>query len=109
MRLMKYYDMPVHVALKTRRLDLEMTQRELARAIGFNGVNFVSMMEAGNSKIPYERASDLARVLALDPVLLVAQMVRSYNPEIARELFHENALTHLLEHTTAKRDGPAAN
>jgi transcriptional regulator with XRE-family HTH domain len=61
--------------LRERREHLRMTQGQLAERLGLRSVNFVSMLEAGKSEIPFARVVDLAAVLEVDPVWLLERVL----------------------------------
>jgi transcriptional regulator with XRE-family HTH domain len=76
--------------LRERREHLQMTQGQLAQRLGLRSVNFVSMMEAGKSEIPFARVVDLAQVLEVDPVWLLERVLG--NPDRP----DDHAVHHLL-------------
>ena len=53
-------------ALEKASEERKLTQREVARSLGYKSVVVVSHMASGRAPIPIDRADDLARVLRLD-------------------------------------------
>jgi transcriptional regulator with XRE-family HTH domain len=49
-----------------RRQELALTQTELARRLGYPNVNFISQVESGKSKMPVEKAAEVAVALEID-------------------------------------------
>lgn len=70
-----------------RRRDLQLTQAELAKRVGYSNSNFVSMLESGKSKVPLEKAGDIAAAIEVDPKWFVELLMRERYPEIAERLF----------------------
>ncbi len=73
------------VKFLTKRIDElkpELTQREIARRMGYRCVNFVSMMKTGAARVPLEKLPALAEILGVDPAHLVRLGLEQYWPEI---------------------------
>lgn len=73
--------------LKTRRENLGITQREVARMIGLEYISMVSQIEAGKAKVPPGRYADYARALRMDPKDFVRELLKHYDPEAWKILF----------------------
>ncbi|MDX5368505.1 MAG: helix-turn-helix domain-containing protein [Alphaproteobacteria bacterium] len=78
--------------ISMRRQELGMTQAELSNKMGFARANFISIVEAGRSKIPIERAIDFADALKMDRVWLIEQLLRDRFPAVAEELFDRHRI-----------------
>jgi transcriptional regulator with XRE-family HTH domain len=73
--------------VSTRRSELSLTQTELAKKLGYQNVNFVSMLESGKSKIPLEKTIDIADALEMDRQWFVEVVLRQRFPVVAAEIF----------------------
>jgi len=71
----------------SRRLELKMSQAELARKIGGSSAEFISMLEAGLRRIELDRVPVLAQALQEDPKSLCELALQVYAPEVFRTLF----------------------
>lgn len=58
------------------------TQREIARDAGFNRPNVLSMMKAGDTKVPIERIPALAKACGADARRFLWIALEEYHPEI---------------------------
>ena len=66
--------------LKARREDIDKSQREIAEALGYRNINFISMIESGRSNPPLARAIDICNAYEL-PYEFVPLMVRELYPD----------------------------
>jgi transcriptional regulator with XRE-family HTH domain len=73
--------------LKARRESLGLTQREVARSVGFDYITMVSQIEAGKARVPPTRYVEYARVLKLSPQEFVKELIRYHDPEAHKILF----------------------
>jgi hypothetical protein len=62
------------------------TQREIARDAGIPSINFISMMKAGNSKVPLRRVPALANALHVPVFELLWRCLHAYEPEAVKIL-----------------------
>lgn len=62
-------DIPKNI--KRRRVQLEMTQDELAKRLGYSGKSMVSKIEQGKVKLDQEKIEEIARILRMDPLELM--------------------------------------
>ncbi len=53
--------------IKARRLELGMTQSELAKAVGYNDRSTIAKIEAGRIDIPISKIYAIANALKLTP------------------------------------------
>lgn len=70
-----------------RRQELALNQAELAKALGYQKSNFISVLESGKSKVPLDMAPLFAHVLEMDQKWFVAKCMRSSLPNLAEFLF----------------------
>jgi transcriptional regulator with XRE-family HTH domain len=75
--------------LKDLRERRNLTQRELAAAVGIDYYTFISQLEVGRGRIPPDRYERWAKALDIDPAIFVKQLMRFYDPETYRLLFGE--------------------
>jgi transcriptional regulator with XRE-family HTH domain len=80
-----------HEIIATRRIELSMTQTQLARAIGLKHPNFISMVESQKAQFPLSRVLQFAEVLEIDPTWFV-EKVLSYEPEGQKPEYSTRAL-----------------
>jgi len=75
--------------LRTRRLDLGLSQRDLALAVGAEYYTFISQLENGRGRIPPDRYGSWAEALGLDRATFVFNIMRFYDPVTFEILFGE--------------------
>ncbi len=63
------------------------TQREIAERTGFENPNIISMMKAGETKVPVERIPALAVACKADPKEFLRVAMREYHPEMWEVLY----------------------
>lgn len=73
--------------LRDARLRANITQREIARAIGLEYISMVSQIEAGKSRVPPGRYADYARALKMKPQDFVRELLKHYDREAWNILF----------------------
>jgi transcriptional regulator with XRE-family HTH domain len=64
------------------------TQKELAREIGFERPNILSMIKTGETKLPLERIPEVATALEVDPAYLMRLALCEYEPELFGIIVH---------------------
>lgn len=94
------------------------TQREIARELGYENSNVITMFKQGQTKVPLAKAGSMAKALGVDPVLFFKLLLNEYAPETLsaiEEFFDTSFLTKnerdLLEsyrHATKGLNGTAA-
>lgn len=72
--------------LRDRRLDADLTQRELADSLGVINT-FISSYEVGRTSVPPEHFEPLGKLLGLDPVEFAKFLLRYTNPWLWLMLF----------------------
>lgn len=75
--------------LRERRLQVGLSQRELAERVEVAYYTFVSQIEAGRGRIPAERFSVWAEALEMDPREFVRNVMWFYEPTTYQILFAE--------------------
>jgi transcriptional regulator with XRE-family HTH domain len=64
--------------LQQRRLELNMSQRDIAKKLGYRNINFISMIERGGSRLPFEKLPDNARVYKMENHFLLIMIKNLY-------------------------------
>lgn len=88
-------EMTVARYIASRIREVGKTQAEIAREVGFETPNMVSMIKRGHTKVPLAKVTAMARALEADPKRFVHMCLAEYQPEIWQVLapFLESALT----------------
>ncbi len=60
-----------------------LTQREIARKLGYSSANFIHMVERGQSKIPIKKIKDFVKSYEADVKVGIA-IIRCYHPDTWR-------------------------
>lgn len=58
-----------------------MTQLDLARTIGYENPNIITMFKKGSTRVPLEKVAPLAVALDLDPAMLLRLWFQTFVPE----------------------------
>ena len=66
--------------IRQARLANNMTQSDLAQAVGMEYYTAISAIEVGRNTVPPERYYDFAEALGLDPVEFVQKILELTNP-----------------------------
>lgn len=69
-------------------------QVEIAREVGFENPNVLTMLKQGKTKIPLNRVGSLAQALGINPHLMMRKVLEEYMPETWSAV--EESLGHLL-------------
>ena len=72
--------------VKDYRLSSGMTQLDLAKKLGYDGPQFVSLFERGLSKIPIETLGQLIVFLGIPEVKIRNALLESYKTEVLERL-----------------------
>ena len=59
--------MKIGEKIKQRRIELEMSQDELARILGYKDRSTLSYIEKDGEKLPVNKVNDFAKALKVDP------------------------------------------
>lgn len=69
-------------------------QTEIAREVGFDNPNVITMFKQGKTKIPMNRVGSLAQALGINPRHLMRKVLEEYMPDTWTAL--EQCFGHLL-------------
>lgn len=58
-----------------------LTQKELARRLGYPKPNIITMFKQGLTKVPIDKVPKLAELLECDPLMLLQMAMNEYKPE----------------------------
>lgn len=64
-----------------RQAEVDVTNRELADAIGYHNPNVITMIRKGRTKLPIDKVKQFAAALGVDPVWLLRRVMHEYMPE----------------------------
>ncbi|MBK9445778.1 MAG: XRE family transcriptional regulator [Betaproteobacteria bacterium] len=79
----------------SKQIDLSSKlQAEIAREVGFDNPNVLTMLKQGKTKIPLNRVGSLAQALGINPRHLMRMVLEEYMPETWNAV--EESLGHLL-------------
>jgi hypothetical protein len=59
----------------------DLTQFELAKRLGYENANIISMFKKGTTRVPLDKVAPLARILNLDPGELLREWFHTYYPD----------------------------
>jgi hypothetical protein len=71
----RYSGLPVKTLLKVRMRDLDLTNSDLQRAMGYDRPNVVAMMRSGSMRLPVSKVAEVAKMLQVDPVFLLGKVL----------------------------------
>lgn len=70
-----------------RQIDIQATlgktQKQIAKEVGYDHPNMISMMRNGHVKVPIDKVPALARALNMDPAFLMRLALQQYWPKSA--------------------------
>jgi transcriptional regulator with XRE-family HTH domain len=72
--------------LRQRRLELGLTQRQVADALGIKSPDFICLVEKGRKRLELDRIPQLAQVLTLDVLEVCRQALEERAPALAAAL-----------------------
>jgi transcriptional regulator with XRE-family HTH domain len=73
-------DVLIGEILRQQRLLLSLSQRDIALKLGYRNINFISMIEHGNSRLPFGKLPEIVKAYQLDQFFLPI-IVRALYPE----------------------------
>jgi transcriptional regulator with XRE-family HTH domain len=79
----------IGVWLKQRREEAGLSQRELAERLQIGYLTFISQIESGRGRLPFDRYKDWAEALQIDPRDFARTMLSHYEPMLHDVLFGE--------------------
>lgn len=68
----------IGLLLAARRMELNLSQREIAERLGYRNVNFISMLENNRSSIPLSKVAEVVEAYELSPALTLALVKHIY-------------------------------
>lgn len=81
----------IGIWLKEMREKAGLSQRDLARIVGFHYYTFVSQLENGRGRIPADKFSLWADALGIDRQVFVKKLMQHYDPIAFDILFPSNS------------------
>lgn len=75
--------------LKEQRLRAGLSQIDLAGRLGLKYYTFISQIENGYGRVPYQSMADWARALGIEPAQFARTLLGYYEPALYRLLFEE--------------------
>jgi transcriptional regulator with XRE-family HTH domain len=88
--------------LRKRRINLKLTQRQVAELLGFQTCQFVSNIERGIADIPPSRIKDFANVLKVD----AQELATMVSDSMRTKLLKKTALPSDTNPTKEKKEDP---
>jgi transcriptional regulator with XRE-family HTH domain len=64
----------------------DLTQKEIAEALGYDKSGVIAMIKAGKTKLPIPKAPALAKLLGLDPGEFTCRVLDAYMPDLAETI-----------------------
>ena len=71
----------IYLTKQIETLKGEVSQREIATALGYDRPNIISMFKTGDAKVPLDKIPDLAAALHVDPAHLMRLGLEQYWPD----------------------------
>lgn len=90
--------------IKKRRIQLNISQQELAELVGYRGRSMVSQIEAGNVDLPLSMIKRFADALKCSPAYLMGWMEENVNASEEFQRFYEAHKDELPSHLAAYFD-----
>ena len=72
-------DTPLHENIRRRRLEIGMTQDELAKELGYSGRSSITKIEKGLNDLPQSKILDFAKALCTTPAYLMGWEPKKQN------------------------------
>jgi transcriptional regulator with XRE-family HTH domain len=80
-------DLKVGNWLRSKREAVNMTQSDVAAALGYESHKMISQIESGHRRIPPAKYADYAKMLRVDRVDFMKEVLRHYDPHAYDMLF----------------------
>ena len=74
-RAHQYSALPVKTLLKVRMRDLDLTNSDLQKVMGYDKPNVVAMIRTGSMRLPVGKVATVAKMLQVDPVFLLGKVL----------------------------------
>lgn len=72
--------------IKQARIKKGMTQLELSKKLGYNTLQFISLMELGKSKVPHETIGKLVVILNLPEQKIKKYLIAEYSKSLKTQI-----------------------
>ncbi len=73
--------------IQAKRKSIKMTQRHLAKCVGWKTAQFVSNIERDVATLPPEKFAKMARVLGMDAKVLIKYHVADYERQLTEMVY----------------------
>lgn len=73
-----------HEYLEQKINESKVKQSEMAEELGFEKANIITMFKQGKTRVPLQKVPGFAKVLKLDPKMLLRKAMLEYHPELLR-------------------------
>lgn len=80
--------MTLYERIKQRRIELEMTQEELAKLTGYTSRTSIAKIESGAVDLPFNKIHLFAKALRIDDIELLG--LKDEDPNITQEEYYTN-------------------
>jgi len=81
------------IFLKALRAQSQLTQRDVAEALGLRYYTMISQIESGSARVPPEQYAAYAKTLGVDPAMFVQKLTQYYDPHTYKALFGNQRLS----------------
>lgn len=71
---------------KKKRIELNLTQLDVAEKLGYDSTQFISLFERGMSKIPYPVIGKLCRIYKVKPQPIVRLITSEFKSELLKKM-----------------------
>ncbi|MBL7557515.1 MAG: helix-turn-helix domain-containing protein [Bdellovibrionaceae bacterium] len=72
--------------IRNYRQDKEMTQLDLAKKLGYDSTQFISLFERGVSKVPHNILGKLIVILGIPEKLVLQILIKDYETSLKSEI-----------------------
>ena len=87
----------IGAAVKQARKDLDMTQRELAKALGLDYFTLISQIENGYITLPPTMWTPIAEALSIPPGPWAVRCLLEIQPDVYEALFQDRSLDEVIK------------
>ena len=75
-----------HEFLRDKIDHSSVQQSDIAQELGFARANIISMFKSGKTRIPMEKIPRMAKILGIDPKMMLRMAMLEYAPELLRAI-----------------------
>lgn len=72
--------------IRNYRQDKEMTQLDLAKKLGYDSTQFISLFERGVSKVPHNILGQLIVILGIPEKMVLQILIKDYETSLRSEI-----------------------